>query len=622
MSHHPDMPSRALPCFLLAATLLGCGDAKTPPSAPTVSPDELRRLAPEGAADGYNLLFISVDTLRADHVGCYGYAAAETPAIDSLARSGVLFEHGVAAAPITLPAHSSMMTGLDVPTHGVRNNGTFRLGEEHRTLAEVLRAAGYETAAFVGAYVLDGHYGLDRGFDVYDDDVNPEDAVVSETRYSERTADHVSGAALAWLEDAATRPAPFFAWLHYFDPHGPYEPPPPFRERFSSAPYDGEIAFADREIGRVLDFLDSAGLRERTLVVFTADHGESLGEHGETSHALLIYDATVRVPLIVSAPSLFAEAVRYADGAVGHPDLLPSLTHLLGLDAPAGLDGRNVFAHPPDGARTVYVETLAPLLHHGWSPLHGLRRAGSKLIHAPTKEYYDLVADPGELDNLYSKGGSELAALDAALAERLVEMDSPLASLEAAAPLTPEERARLAALGYVDVGNAPERPSLADPKDMMPVWNRIKYAEQLCLGNRCEDAIREIEAVLAEHGTVGSGWYTASRIYRTAGRLAEARAAIARAVELDPSSEGFVTQAQFALMARDEKTFEAAIAAAEELDPDNGRIYLARGDRLAIAGDYRASLREFRRAVEVDPHRSGPIAEAKIAELEKRLATR
>ena len=623
--NHPMPPLlrrriRSTPALAIALVLCSvhCGGG---PGAPRdeLSGEQLVALGPAGRAAGFNLLLITVDTLRADHLGCYGYDAGRTPSMDGLSRPGILFEHAIAAAPITLPSHSTMMTGLSVPSHGVHNNGTFRLAGEHRTLAEVLQEHGYDTAAFVGAYVLDSHYGLAQGFDTYDDDVNPRDVLVPEARYSERDANYVSDSALEWLAEAARRPAPFFAWLHFFDPHAPYRPPGPFAERFAESPYDGEIAFTDEQIGRIVAFLEDEGLRERTLVVLTADHGESLGEHDEATHALLIYDATVRVPLILSSPVLFPDRFHYRSGAVGLADLFPTLLHLLGLPLESPVDGRNLFAEPPDARRAVYVETLAPLVHHGWASLHGLRRAGTKLIRAPEMEFFDLSDDPGELRNLYAGRRHEAQELERELDDLLERWGSPLESLANAAPLDAEQLARLSTLGYVDVGRVPTMVTLADPKSMMPVWNRIKYAEHLCNQDRCAEAIEEIEGVLAEHETSATAWYTATRIYRSAGRIDQARAAIRHAVELNPSSEGFVTQAQLALMVRDEVDFERAVAQATALDPDNGRIYLAHGDRLAIRGDYREALVQFEKVLEVDPHRSGPIARKKIAELQIRL---
>jgi arylsulfatase A-like enzyme/Flp pilus assembly protein TadD len=603
----------------LASWATGCAPAEDAALRDRVDRARLGKLAPAGAAAGFNLLLITVDTLRADRLGCYGYPQAETPVIDRLSRPGILFDSATAAAPITLPSHATIMTGLHVPTHGVRNNGTFRLADEHRTLAEELRDRGYQTAAFVGAYVLDGHFGLDQGFEVYDDEVNPAQDAARQTEFSERPADRVSDAALAWLAGASVKPEPFFAWLHYFDPHAPYWPPEAFARRFPDRLYDGEISFTDEQLGRIIGFLEKHALRERTLVVLTADHGESLGEHGEETHALLIYDATVRVPLILSCPALFASDFAYGAGAVGLVDLFPTLLHLLAIDAETGVDGRDLFADPPGAERALYVESLAPLLHHGWAPLHALRRSGAKLIRAPEMEFFDLASDPGELENRYPEGGTDAARLERELSDLLQRWGSPLESLDTMSPLDAEERARLEALGYVGAGRRPATVSLADPKQMMPVLNRINQADRLLSQQRLDEAVAAIEPVLEGGAGGAAAWYAAARIYRAQGRIDRAREAIGRAVELDPDSEGFVTQAQLALMEQDEDGFHAALERALALDPDNGRIYLARGDRLAIRKEYREAIVEFERALAVDPYRTGAIAREKIALLRKRL---
>jgi arylsulfatase A-like enzyme len=315
------------------------------------------------------VVLISIDTLRADHVGAYGASRAHTPTLDELAARGVRFEHAFSPAPITLPAHASLLTGLEPPQHGVRGNGAFRLPEEALTLAEALRAAGFATAAFVGAFVLDRQYGLAQGFDAYDDRMTSRRAAGA-TGFAERRADAVVDAALAWL---ATAPERFFLFVHLYDPHANYDPPPGFRAAFPRHPYAGEIAFADAQLARLL-----AGIRERwpddrTLVVATSDHGESLGEHGEATHAYTLYDATQRVPLLLAGPGLPRGAV--ASPVVRLVDVTPTILALAGLDAPPGSPGRDLRGalsgseHEP---RAAYMETLATQLDFGWSPLRAV----------------------------------------------------------------------------------------------------------------------------------------------------------------------------------------------------------------------------------------------------------
>ncbi len=284
---------------------------------------------PAPAPRGLNLLLVTLDTTRADRLGCYGHAAAKTRYIDRLAAEGTRFETVIAPAPITLPSHSSILTGLYPFEHGVRNNGNFYLAPRFPTLATVLKARGYRTGAFVSSFILDRRYGLDRGFDVYDDRMEGEYAQVV-TLQAERRGDRTALALGRFVDERAKEPqAPFFAWLHLYDPHEPYRPPRPFRDLFAQDPYDGEIAFADAILASVLDRLRAASLLDRTLVVVTADHGESLGEHGETTHSMFVYEGAIRVPLVVWRPGL-VPAGRVVSEPVRLVDVAPTVLELLG----------------------------------------------------------------------------------------------------------------------------------------------------------------------------------------------------------------------------------------------------------------------------------------------------
>ena len=281
-----------------------------------------------------NLLLVTIDTLRADHLGAYGYAAAATPVLDGIARGGVRFENAQSAAPLTGPSHATILTGQYPPQHGVRENVNFLLDPSHVTLATRLKRRGYHTGAFVGAYPVAAAFGFGQDVDHFSEGLHPNPGI---GQGAERPANEVADAAAAWVREA---PMPFFAWVHFYDPHAPYAPPPPFRERFADRPYDGEIAFTDAQLGRILDVLRAAGHGEDTLVIVLADHGEGLGEHDEGGHGILAYQSTLRVPLLVSGPGVAKG--RIAKDAVGTIDVVPTVLALLGLDAAADLPGRSL----------------------------------------------------------------------------------------------------------------------------------------------------------------------------------------------------------------------------------------------------------------------------------------
>ena len=423
-----------------------------------------------GARTAWNVLMLTLDTTRADRLGAYGFAGAETPNIDRVAREGVLFEQAESAAPLTLPAHTSLFTGRFPFQHGVRDNGAV-LDPGERTLAQVLQTRGFRTAGFAASYVLDARWGLARGFDLYDGTFGRRGNGAQDDGMR-RSADQIVDRALAWLN--TTSDARFFAWLHFYDAHTPYEP---VGQRATG--YQGEIAFVDFQIGRVLAFLDARRLRDRTLVVIVGDHGESLGEHGERSHGLFVYEAVTRVPLIISAPSSRMHGRRVTD-VVRSVDLMPTVLDLLGIPVPSSVSGMTLAAQMAGAPRKAeidaYSETMYPRYHFGWSALRALRAGRFKLIEAPRPELYDLAADPSEQHNLYERR----PALAAALARRL-SPDEPNGTRRGSAggATDRDAAARLASLGYLSGSPRGLKASaaLADPKDEIGLY-------QLIIGDR------------------------------------------------------------------------------------------------------------------------------------------
>ncbi len=395
-SHRSRQIAVVLMVAAVAAGVLLTRRSNVPP--PTMKPT---------ADERPDVLLVTVDTLRPDALGWVA-GRNPTPAIDALASGGFRFPAAVAAVPLTLPSHASIMTGLYPRRLGLRDNGQ-ALGPDARTLAEAMKARGYATAAFVSGYPLDSAFGLDRGFDVYDDALAP-----GTDGDLERGAGATVEAAVQWLArlpTAGTRAsAPAFAWVHFYDPHYPYEPPLGFVREGERGAYDGEVAYVDDAVGRL-----SAAFARRGegLVVFTADHGESLGEHGEGTHGFFIYDSTVAVPLFFRWPGHVSAGSSGAGARL--VDVTPTILDLLGLPAIAGADGvslRRTISGGPAPAEPAYVETFQPWHSYGWAPLAAIRHRGMKLIDAPRRELYDLAADPGEGRNVLATRGDEAGALD------------------------------------------------------------------------------------------------------------------------------------------------------------------------------------------------------------------
>ncbi len=613
-------PSRSSTLLALLACLgFACSEAE--PSRPTkVSVPQ--RDASFGMARGFNVLVVTFDTVRADAVGCYGDPRALTPNIDRLASRGVRFARAIAPAPTTLPSHSTLFTGLDPLSHGVHNNGTFRLGEERTTLAELLSGQGYRTGAVIGAFVLEKRYGLAQGFDDYEDELHSDGAAKGAAHFVERDARTVTDRAVAWLARREERP--FFLWTHYFDAHVPYAAPEEFLRgkprRDIQGPWDAEanrrdylaeVTYADHELGRLLDTLGEETLA-RTLVVFTADHGEGLGEHGEYTHSRLIYEGSLRVPLVFSNAALFPAPRVASDRIAGLVDVVPTVLELLGVVPPAGLDGIGLFAERPDAARAIYSESLVTLFNHGWAPLYGYTRLGDKFILAPRPEYYDLRTDGGERRNLFGPTQPVAQELSRALRERIARV-KPL-DRSAEAVLSDDDERWLSQLGY-SRSSVPLDAGKLDPKDMIVTWAVLTNAGAMVERREFDQAQREVDAVLARNPGDPFAWEVAYTVHYARKDWAKAEECLLRLLELNPSAEAFVRLATVMIeQGRLVECLALLDRAAGEL-PDHGEVCMSRGECLYRLGRRAEARDQFERALRVDPVRCGTRASAALAKL-------
>jgi len=584
---------------------------------------DLSAVVQPGAAAGYNVVFISLDTVRRDHIGAYGDAAAETPAIDALAARGFRFDHAITPVPITLPSHATMMTGLYPPRHGVRDNGLYRLAPEHTTLAERLRGAGYETAAFVGCFVLDKRFGLDQGFDTYDFEVGEGGYFPSNFDFNQRSAGAVTGSALRWL--GARRGAgdgkPFFMWLHYFDAHVPYASPLGNLPRFAGRPYDAEITYVDQSIARLIEELDRAGLRERTLVVVVADHGEGLGEHDESTHGLFVYDATLRVPFILSCPGLFRGAHTDRERAVSLVDLRPTIEDLLGLEPEAGQDGVSLVRSGSGAGRTLYIETMMAFHAARCSPLYGVRRIEDKFIDAPEPEYYDLAADPRELQNLAAENRPAAAELSGTLDELRAAWQASTAP-GGAREMSEEESERLRSLGYLSSAGAPDTGNLPDIKAMMRASKKLTAALRLQKENRLDEALRTAREAAAEcPGYIDAAGLVA-QLCDQLQRPDEAVAVLSRSLEVNPTCGIALQLARTHMMASRYAEMDSALAIAATLDPGNGFVHVLRADRHSMRGELAAAIAEYEEALRIDEYRVGTLVRPVLETLRAQLRAR
>jgi len=487
-------------------------------------------------ASGHNVLLITLDTTRADHLGCYGDALARTPNLDRLAGEGIRFSRVYAPAPLTLPSHASILTGLYPATHGVRNNG-HDLAPKWRTLAEILKARGFATAAFVSAFSVDSRFGIGRGFDVYDDTFDASAALKGAN--AERRAEATFARFSRWLDKGV--PDRFFVWVHYYDPHLPYDPPSPYREEAPGRPYDGEIAYMDHYVGAVLDALRSKGLLEKTLVVVAGDHGEGLGDKAERGHGIFLYDETMRVPLILRDPAVFPRP-----GVVGSEvrliDVVPTVLDALGLEADGpGLQGRSLVTQAKSDLDSL-IESFYPRENFGWSELVGIVSGPWKYIQAPRPELYDLASDPGETKDLIASAPEKAAELRARLEQELLRLSPAPGASSGQAVARADDRERLRSLGYVNF--APAKPGAAapDPKDQIGLLKLVQDAQAAQFQGRFADAERAFRGVIAAIPDSPESYVNLALVEAQQGRFDAALATLREGLDRLPDSEALLVR--------------------------------------------------------------------------------
>jgi arylsulfatase A-like enzyme/Flp pilus assembly protein TadD len=557
-----------------------------------------------------NIIFITVDTLRADHLRCYGDDQVRTPNIDSLAADGIRFTTVITPVPLTLPSHCSIMTGTYPMFHGVRDNVGYRLDPSVETLAQILKGYGYVTGAFVGAYVLDRSFGLGTGFDFYYDHFESKTdpgGIINMAQQLKRPGKEVVNQALSWISRVSGHP--YFVWVHFYDAHDPYAPPPPFKSEYAARPYDGEIAYVDQQVGRLVAFLKEKGLYGKTLVVLTSDHGESLGEHREIRHGYFVYDATLLVPLIIK-PFQHSTKARTVTQQVRSIDIAPTILEMLGFSKGRMMQGVSLVdlmlgkqrATAPDA----YSESYYPR-QFGWSALRSLRVRNLKYIDAPHPELYELAQDPGELRNRAADRPALVDELKARL--RALEQSSSATEslMTASRPLSPEEMEKLASLGYVGrlesaKDSSPAAASLADPKDKIDIFYLINQAGVEAGNGHCDRAIETISRAIDKDATVEASYLMLGRCYFNEERYEEAEKAFDTLLSRDPNSTEarfFIAACQFNLDQVDsaEKGFEQVL----KVNPRNTYAHRFMGFIDQAKGRPDLAIAEFEKVLETSP---------------------
>jgi arylsulfatase A-like enzyme/Flp pilus assembly protein TadD len=466
---------------------------------------------------GQNFLLITIDTLRADRLSCYGSQYPKTPNIDSLSERGMLFSRAFANTSTTLPSHANILLGTTPNHHGVHENLNFIVSQDLLTLTEHLKNNGYSTGAFVGAYSLDSRFGLSQGFDTYDDEYSRIHSVNLSSL--ERTAGSVIESALEWL---ITRRSPWFLWIHCWDPHTPYDPPEPFKTQYKDHLYEGEVAYVDLVLGKLFDYMKERKFLDSTLIIFTGDHGESLGEHGEETHGFFAYNSSLWIPLIISSPETESGRV---DDYVSHVDIFPTVCDMLGIEKPSFLQGSSLLPaikgkKLPE--RPIYFESLYPYYSRGWAPLKGFILKQKKFIDSPIPEIYDLNHDFDELEN--HAGKERISQLTSQL-QNIIQTLTPSEKIVAARKVDRETREKLASLGYISSVRVPHKKDFGvqdDVKVLLPYINKVGQGWKMYKEGKKDAGIKLLKEILEEKKEIDLAYVRLASIYQETGNTKEA----------------------------------------------------------------------------------------------------
>jgi len=596
-------------------------------------------LKADSKSPGYNVLLITIDTLRPDRLSCYSSEHLKTENIDSLAGKGVVFTNAFAHTPTTLPSHTNILLGTTPLYHGVHDNSNFIVRDEFLTLAEHLKTYGYSTGAFVGAFPLDSRFGLTQGFDVYDDNYGSGSSQVF--AYVERKAEVVIDRAMDWLDG---RDSPWFLWIHLFDPHQRYDPPEPFRTQYRDNLYDGEVAYVDSSLGRLFDYLDRNDLDNSTLTIFTADHGEALGQHGEATHGYFAYNATIWVPLIISFPGM---KPGNTDQEASHIDIFPTVCDVLEIEKPSFLQGISLLPALKGRRlprRAIYFESLYPYYSRGWSPLRGYIEDGRKFIDSPIPEFYDLEKDFDESENLAPQ--KNLNKYRSRL-EKTIEEQSFADKAASKQQIDREALEKLRSLGYVSSVQATRKNIFTaqdDLKTLLPYQSRLTQAMGVYHHGQIDEAIQLFKGIIAERKDFDHAYSYLATVLKEQRRFIEAVDVLREGLEHNPSSYKIIST--YGILLVEVGQYDAAIEilgqglALIDYDPETwnylgvaywskgdyenaleayqkalaldsnysivfnnlGSLFLSRFNKLKDRSDYQNALQNFKKAIELDPN--------------------
>ncbi len=545
-----------------------------------------------------NVLLVTLDTTRADRIGCYGYEKAKTPNLDSLALGGVKFSNTYCQVPLTCPSHCSILTGTYPIYHRVRNNGTYYLNPGLLTLAEILKSKEFKTAAFVSSFTVDSRFGLDQGFDFYDDKFAEEE--IFKALKSEKKADKVFASFSDWLDKNASDQ--IFCWVHFFDPHLPYDPPSPFKEEFLDSPYDGEIAYMDYYVGKTIEKLREKDILDKTLVILVGDHGEAFGEKEVGGHGVFLYDVTMKVPLVFYAEDHLPPG-KVVKARVRLIDLMPSILDMLNIPLTKEIQGISLLPYI-EGRRkenlSSYIETYYPKENYGWSELIGVIDGDWKYIQAPKEELYNLKKDPEEKINAFEKEKKVASEKKDKLKEMMKNYSSELRIEKR--EITAEEKERLRSLGYVDLAENIPKGQLPDPKDRLDEHRMVHQAEIYEFQGNYQEAAKIFEKILSIRPATPSSYVNLALMYAKAKNFDEAIQVLEKGMQKIPNSEILLSRLghTYLVLGRLKKALES-MQAVLKINPRYFDALLASAWILGVMGKKEEALSYYKKAFEIEP---------------------
>lgn len=561
-----------------------------------------------------NVLLITIDTLRADHLSCYGYAKIATPHIDQLAKEGVLFKQTIADVPLTLPSHASILTGTYALYHEVIDNGNYRLQKKHTTIAEIFKQYDYSTSAFISAFVVDSRFGLDQGFDIYydfDEEIFDEEKALALSEI-QRIAEDTTIVFYDWLKKHKNQK--FFTWLHLYDPHDPYTPPEPYGSMYKDNLYDGEVAYVDKIIGEIISTLEAMGLLGRTLIIFASDHGEGLGDHKEETHQFFIYDSVMHVPLIFRLPNVLP-AGKVIEEQARNIDIVPTILGILKIDRKKfpWLQGTDLTSLMSGQFQELnldaFCQTEIPRLRFGWSNLHSLRYQGWKYIQAPKPELYNVTADPGELNNIIGQNEAKARELATRLQNVVKKYSASEEEKSPSMPLDAESMQKLQSLGYLSSSSSPSGKvaSHIDPKDKIEEFQLVNSSMSGALKDieqgRYQGAIEKLLKIKNVNPNFDTMHYNLGKAYLASGRPQRAIEEFKETLKINGDFLlAYIDSAKAYVALKDYKTAEAILNSGLSHHKDTHLYHFNLGFIYHMKGDHQSALKEYLAGKELNPN--------------------